>query len=87
MPRTKVVAGPNGSQTIELTVAENAQRDAEEATWAAGATKRAAEAEISRLEGEVTPRRLRDALLTPDGKTWLQGKEDAIAVQRGNRGA
>ena len=41
MARTKVVVGPNGSQVIELTAAENAACDAEEAAWAAGATDRA----------------------------------------------
>ena len=34
MTRTKVVAGPNGSETIELTAEENAARDAEEKEWA-----------------------------------------------------
>jgi hypothetical protein len=41
MARTKIVAGPNGSQTIELTAAENAARDAEEQAWADGANDRA----------------------------------------------
>jgi len=39
--RTKVVVGPSGSETVELTAAENAQRDAEELAWANGATDRA----------------------------------------------
>ena len=43
MTRTKVVAGRNGSQVIELTAEENAQRDAEEAAWAAEAPARAVE--------------------------------------------
>jgi hypothetical protein len=41
MARTRLIAGPNGSQTVELTAEENAQRDAEEAAWAAGANDRA----------------------------------------------
>jgi len=34
MPRTKVVAGPNGSQTIAFTAEEETARDAEELAWA-----------------------------------------------------
>ena len=41
MTRTKIVAGPNGSQTLELTLEENAQFEANEAAWAAGANDRA----------------------------------------------
>ena len=52
--RTKVVAGPNGSQTIELTEEENAARDAEEKAWADGADARTM----------VEIRGTRDALLT-----------------------
>jgi len=43
MARTRIVAGPNGSQIVELTEEENAQQDAEEAAWAAEAPARAAE--------------------------------------------
>ena len=38
--------------------------------------------EIKKLELEVTPRRVRDAVLTDDGKTWLEAKEAEIAVER-----
>jgi hypothetical protein len=37
---------------------------------------------IFSLEAEVTPRRLRDAVLTSDGKTWLANKEAEIATER-----
>jgi hypothetical protein len=37
---------------------------------------------IRNLEATVTPRRLREALLTPEGKAWLQDVEDKIAAQR-----
>ena len=43
MVRTKEIAGPNGSQTVELTAEENAAYDAEEKLWADGAAARAAE--------------------------------------------
>ena len=39
--RTKAIARPNGTETVELTADENAQRDAEEAAWAAGTNDRA----------------------------------------------
>jgi hypothetical protein len=38
--RTKIILGPNGSEIVELTVEENAQRDAEEQAWADGQTDR-----------------------------------------------
>lgn len=38
--------------------------------------------QIEALERTVTPRRLREAILTPGGKVWLQNKEDDIAALR-----
>ena len=38
---------------------------------------------IEALEAEVTQRRLRDSVLTADGKTWLTNKEAEIATERG----
>lgn len=35
------------------------------------------------LEAAVTPRRMRDSVLTADGKTWLDDQEKLIAVERG----
>ena len=37
---------------------------------------------IEALEAEVTQRRLRDSVLTADGKTWLTNKEAEIATER-----
>ena len=34
------------------------------------------------LEAAVTPRRMRDSVLTADGKTWLDDQEKLIAVER-----
>ena len=34
------------------------------------------------LEAAVTPRRLRDSILTADGKTWLDDQEKLIAAER-----
>ena len=38
--------------------------------------------EIALLEAAVTPRRMRDAVLTDDGKKWLDDQEKRIAVER-----
>ena len=54
MTRTKVVAGPSGSVTVELSKEENDARDAEEKAWADGKAVRDALAEIQRLEGTVS---------------------------------
>ena len=40
MTRTKVVAGPNGSQTIAFTAEEETARDAEEKVWSDAAPSR-----------------------------------------------
>lgn len=74
----KYVAG----RVVPLTPAEQAARDAEVMAWQAGGPRRAAMAEIIRLENEVTQRRLRDAVLTQAGADWLAAQEAAIAVQR-----
>ena len=81
MTRTKVVAGPSGSVTVELTKEENDARDAEEKAWADGATKRNALAEIQRLEGTVSARRIRD-MTTDAGKKWVEDVEALIATER-----
>jgi hypothetical protein len=38
--------------------------------------------EINRLEGLETQRRMAEAVLSPEGKAWLQTNRDAIAVER-----
>lgn len=38
--------------------------------------------EIRNLEALITPRRLREAVLTPEGKAWLEGIEAQIAALR-----
>ena len=37
---------------------------------------------IEQLEIAITPRRVRDSILTVDGKTWLDDQEKLIAVER-----
>jgi hypothetical protein len=72
---------PDGD--VQFTQAEEDFRDAEEAKWADGKVKRDATKEIHRLEGTITKRRLRDALATDEGKTWVADVEDLIEVERG----
>ena len=38
--------------------------------------------EIVRLESTVTPRRMRDAVASVEGKTWLADIESKIAIER-----
>ena len=38
--------------------------------------------EIASLESQQTPRRLREAALTDEGRAWLQNLEDQIAAKR-----
>ena len=79
MGRLKNVDGVD----VPLTAEEEAQRDAEEKAWADEAPKRNALNEIHRLEGTITPRRLRDSVLTDEGKAWLADVETKIASERG----
>jgi hypothetical protein len=41
------------------------------------------ESQIQLLEATITPRRLREATLTKDGKTWLTDIDTQIATLRG----
>ena len=75
MARMKNVDGVN----IPFTAEEETARDAEEAAWAAGETTRNAQAEINRLEGEITNRRLREAYTDA---TWMNAQEALIATER-----
>jgi hypothetical protein len=83
MSRTKVIASKGGGASVALTDAEEIIRDAEEKAWADGQPKRDAMGEIKRLENTITARRLREALATAKGKTWVASVETLIAVERG----
>ena len=58
--------------TAEETAAIEAERKARQDTLN----------EITRLEATITPRRLRDAMLTQEGKDWLADVETLINNQR-----
>ena len=75
MPRYSLV----DSVKVPYTAEEETARDAEEAAWAAGETVRNAQAEIQRLEGQITNRRLREAYADA---TWMNAQEALIATER-----
>ena len=64
-----------------LTAEQNARRDAEEAAFAEAAPKNLILRKIAKLEAQQTPRRLAEAILTDDGKTWLQSNRDLIQTE------
>jgi len=81
--RTKCIANAEGGTFVALTEAEEIIKDAEEKAVADAKPHRDAMNEIQRLETSITARRLRDALASDDGKTWVAAVETLIAVERG----
>ena len=77
MPRYRV---ENGKQ-IAFTEAEETARDAEEKAWADGKAERDIKKTIRNLEAEISPRRMREAILGTDSD-WLKNKEAEIATER-----
>ena len=78
MPRYKVEAG----KQIAFTEAEETARDAEEKAWSDGKAERDIKRTIRTLEAEISPRRMREAILGTDSD-WLKNKEAEIATERG----
>ena len=82
MTRTKVVAGPEGSVTVELSKEENEQRDEEERLWAEQAPSREM-AQIRQhrdtLLRETDHFGLSDVTLTDEMKTYRQALRDIPA--------
>ena len=82
MTRTKVVAGPSGSVTVELSKEENEQRDEEERLWAEQAPSREM-AQIRQhrdtLLRETAHFGLGDVTLTDEMKTYRQALRDIPA--------
>ena len=78
---TRFHATKNGN--VPFTAEEETARDAEEKEWTDGKPIRDAMRKIERLESTVTPRRLRDALASDEGKKWVDDVEKLIAVERG----
>ena len=78
MPRYRVEAG----KQIAFTEAEETARDAEEKAWSDGKAERDIKRTIRTLEAEISPRRMREAILGTDSD-WLKNKEAEIATERG----
>jgi anti-sigma28 factor (negative regulator of flagellin synthesis) len=70
------------SAVVPLTIEEQAEYDANVPVAVEFSRVAEIRAAIKALEMQVTPRRLRDAVLTEEGKAWLQNIEDQIAVER-----
>ena len=80
MARHSVVVGLNNvATTVAFTAEQEAAADAVEAADLAAKPSRDAQAEINRLEAQVTNRRLREAHADP---TWLNAQEALIAAER-----
>jgi hypothetical protein len=77
--------GVNGALPILYTLKElmiiNEQQAIDKAEWDNGAIVRKAQAKIVRLEGQVTQRRIRDAIVGTDNG-WLISQEALIAIER-----
>ena len=78
MPRYRIERG----KQIAFSEAEEIARDAEEKAWADGKATRDIKKTIKELEDEITPRRIREAILGTDSD-WLKNKEAEIATERG----
>ena len=77
MPRFH--ATPSGN--VQFTEEEEKRQDEAEAKIAAEAPRLAIIKTITDLEKEITPRRVRDAVLGTDSD-WLKNKEAEIATER-----
>ncbi len=82
---TPCKAGENGGlptlYTTEETAAIDAQQAIDKAARDIEAPRRNAKSKIARLEGEVTLRRLREAIIGVDGG-WLAAQDNLIARER-----
>ena len=81
--KRKLVNAATGEVTeVELTAEEIAEHEAALSAHEAKEPHREALTAIQSLESEITPRRIREAVLTAEGKAWLDAQEKAIELQR-----
>ena len=78
MARHKVVDGVQ----VPFTPEEEAERDLQEAQWETTAPVREARKAIKDLESLETDRRKAEAILTEEGKLWLQNNRAQITALR-----
>jgi hypothetical protein len=67
---------------VECSQADLDDREARRIVGINNTIRNEAMSEIQRLEQLITNKRLRDSILTADGKTWLDDQEKLIAVER-----
>lgn len=67
-------------ELVELTEAEIFQREIDHVRWSEAKAAREKQSAIVKLEAEITPRRIREAILGDNG--WLAAKEAEIAELR-----
>ena len=79
MTRKMYVAGEG---LRDYTPEENAEAEKSEAQEVIDAAKREIQAKIETLEDKITPRRIRDALASDEGKKWVADVEAEIAKER-----
>lgn len=81
---TKIVvdAQTGASESVSLSPEEQAALDAQRAAAAANRQRDDLLQQIVAIETMVTQRRLRDAILTPEGAAWLADVEAQIAARR-----
>mgnify|MGYP003636271441 FL=1 len=79
MTLTKIVAGPNGSETVPLSSEEEAEREAEKVAWDAGATDRAwaqVREERNQLLAATDWQAMSDLTITDEQKVYRQALRD-----------
>lgn len=82
MTRMKLVSAATGEELVPFTPEEEAEARARETEWASSRPRHDAIARIYELEAEITQRRLRDAVLTQEGRDWLNAQEALIEIER-----
>ena len=76
----KIVDG----ELVDMTADEIKEYGDRNAEWESSKVARESMIKIIELENSVTPRRLRDALITVEGKVWLENIEEEIQTLRNN---
>lgn len=79
----KHITNSDGSYSlVDLTAEEIAEVQAREAAWMLEKARKDILAQIQDLEAQQTPRRIREATLTSEGKLWLDNAEAQISTLR-----
>lgn len=74
-------------EDVPFTPEEEAEADAREAAEVALAGRRSILQQIAALEAKENPRRLAEAVLSAEGRTWLENNRAQIAALRAQLGS